>query len=123
MPDQLRLYLDQMLGLRIAQALREEGYNVVRACEFGQSRADDHQILQKAIEENRILLTLDEDFGDWAILPLRQHSGVIRLKVNPSTDKNILGLLLPFLWLHSAEQFKNHLVILSAKRAKWINTA
>ena len=123
MPDQLRLYLDQMLGLRIAQALREEGYNVVRACEFGQSRADDYQILQKAIEENRILLTLDEDFGDWAILPLRQHSGVIRLKVNPSTDKNILRLLLPFLRLHSAEQFKNHLVILSPKRAKWINTA
>ena len=32
-------------------------------------------------------------------------------------------LLLPFLRLHSSEEFKNHLVILSQKRAKWVHTA
>lgn len=44
MPDSLRLYLDQMLRLDAATALRAEGYDIVRASEVGQSRADDHQI-------------------------------------------------------------------------------
>ncbi len=95
----------------------------MRASEVGQARADDHEILQKAITKNRILITLDEHFGDWVILSLSKHPGVIRLKVNPTTSKNVIELLLPFLHLHSSGQFINHLVILSPKREKWIHTA
>ena len=123
MPKTLKLYLDQMLRLDVAQALRSEGHDVVRASEVGQDRADDQQILQKSIDENRVLVTLDEHFGDWVILPLSKHPGVIRLKVNPTTSSNILKLLIPFLRIHSSGQFKNHLVILSQRRAKWIHTA
>jgi predicted nuclease of predicted toxin-antitoxin system len=123
MPDPYKLYLDQMFGLDVAQALREQGYDVVRASETGNARADDQQILQKAISENRLLITLDEHFGDWVILPLHQHPGVIRVKVDPTTSENVLNLLLPFLRLHHAAQFKDYLVILSEKRAKWIHTA
>jgi len=123
MPERLKLYLDQMLRLDVAQILRGEGYNVIRASEVGQARADDQQILQKAIDENRILITLDEHFGDWVVLPLSKHPGVVRLKVNPTTSENIIRLLIPFLRIHSSKQFTNHLVILSSKRAKWIYTA
>lgn len=123
MPEPLKIYLDQMLRLDVAQALRGEGHDVIRASEVGQARADDYEILQKAITENRILVTLDEHFGDWVILPLSKHPGVIRLKINPTTSKNATNLLTPFLRLHSSGQFKNHLVILSSKRAKWVHTA
>ncbi|MDI6793831.1 MAG: DUF5615 family PIN-like protein [bacterium] len=74
--------MDQMLQMDVAEALRSEGHNIVRASEVGQARADDQQILQKAILGNRILVTLDEHFGDWVILPLTKHPGVIRLKIN-----------------------------------------
>ena len=123
MPDFCRLYLDQMLRHEVAQALRDEGHDVLRATEVGQARADDNQILQKAISENRVLITLDEHFGDWVILPLSEHSGVIRLKINPTTSDNTIKLLLPFLRLHSSDQFKNYLVILSPRRSKWVYTA
>jgi len=123
MPEPLNLYLDQMLRLDVAQALRNEGHDVMRASEVGQARADDNEILEKAIAENRILVTLDEHFGDWVILPLSKHPGVIRLKINPTTSKNAIDLLTAFLHLHSSPQFKNHLVILSPKRAKWVYTA
>ena len=123
MPESLKIYLDQMLRLDVAQALRDEGHDVVRASEVGQARADDYEILQKAITENRVLVTLDEHFGDWVILPLSKHPGVIRLKIHPTTSKNAINLLLPFLRLHSSGEFKNHLVILSPKRAKWVFTA
>ena len=112
-----------MFGVDVAEALRSEGHNVVRASETGNSRSDDQQILQRAISENRILITLDEHFGDWVVLPLKQHSGVVRLKVNPTTSKNIIRLILPFLRLYNSEHFVNYLVILSPKRSKWIRTA
>jgi hypothetical protein len=104
MPDGLRLYLDQMFGLDVAVALRREGHDVLRAAETGLARADDELILAKAIRENRILLTLDEHFG-------------------PATTANVVNLLLPFLRLYSSLQFKDHLVILSATRAKWVLTS
>jgi predicted nuclease of predicted toxin-antitoxin system len=121
--ESLKLYLDQMLGTELAQALREEGHDVIRAFEVGQDRADDAEILQRAIVEDRVLITLDEHFGDWVVLPLGRHSEVIRVKVAPSSTKNILGLLLSFLRNISPQELKNHLVILSSTRSKWIRTA
>ena len=112
-----------MFPVDVAQALREQGYDVVRAAETGQARADDYQILEKVISEKRILITLDEHFGDWVVLPLSSHPGVIRIKVNPTTSEKVIKLLSHFLRNHAAEQFKNHLVILSEKYAKWILTA
>jgi predicted nuclease of predicted toxin-antitoxin system len=122
MSEEYKLYLDQMFRVDVAQALSDEGYDVLRAAEIQQSRADDQQILEKAINENRILITLDEHFGDWVILPLSRHPGVIRIKVHPTTSERVLSLLLPFLRMHTQEQFMNYLVILSEKRAKWIRT-
>jgi uncharacterized protein with PIN domain len=46
MPESIRLYLDQMLQTRVAQVLRQAGYDVLRASETGQSRADDQEILR-----------------------------------------------------------------------------
>jgi len=118
-----KLYLDQMLPLDVAHELCSKGHNVLRASEVGQDRADDYKILQKAITENRILVTLDEHFGDWVILPLKKHPGVIRLKVHPTTGNNIIKLLIPFLNSYSSEQLKDNLVILSPKREKWVRTS
>jgi predicted nuclease of predicted toxin-antitoxin system len=123
MPETYKFYLDQMFSVEVAQTLSKEGYDVVRASDTGLARADDQEILQKAISENRTLITLDEHFGDWVILPLSRHSGVIRLKVHPTTSENVLKILVPFLSIHSQEQLRDHLVILSEKRAKWVRTA
>jgi predicted nuclease of predicted toxin-antitoxin system len=68
--------------------------------------------------KNRILVTLDEHFGDWVILPLSQHPDVIRLKVSHTASEEVLELLLPFLHSHSSGQFKNRLVITITKTSK-----
>ena len=122
MPKQLRLFLDQCLRVEVALALKNEGYDVLRAAQVGKDRADDAQILRQAIADGRVLVTLDEHFGNWAVLPLKEHSGVIRLKINPATHGNAISLLLPFLKDRSQGNFLNQLVILSAKRARWIQT-
>lgn len=123
MPDQYRLYLDQMIQTHVLHVLTQAGYDVIRATECGQSRADDREILATAIADERILITLDNHFGDWAVLPLRYHHGVIRLKVNPTTSRNILDLLIPFLEKTNPMAMVNHLVIIAKTKEKWILTA
>lgn len=120
----MRLYLDQMLRVSIAEALRSEGHDVLRASEVGQERADDREIHERGIVEGRVLITLDHHFGDWAVLPLSNHPGVIRIRVHPPKRDSILALLLPFLKSHeSAEVFRNHLVIISKNGARWVKTS
>lgn len=122
MPESLRLYLDQCLRVDVARALRQAGHDVLRAAEVGHLRADDFQILQHAISDRRILITLDEHFGNWAVLPLKEHPGVIRLKIHPATHENAISTLLPFLRTRAQKDFLNSLIILSSRRSRWIYT-
>lgn len=68
----MRLYLDQMLRADLAELLQSHGHDIVRAAEAGQARADDALILQRAVAEQRTLITLDGHFGDWVVLPLSE---------------------------------------------------
>jgi hypothetical protein len=86
--------------LDVAQALRDQGYDVLRASETGDARADDQQILQKAISENRILTTLDEHFGDWVTWSLSVISSVF--PVTPEAD-GLPSSICPFLALYNQQ--------------------
>lgn len=119
----LRLLVDQMLDEEVAQALRDRGHDVVRVSDVGLACADDETILARAIREARVLLTLDEHFGDWTVLPLSHHFGVVRVKANPATSRNVLALVLPFLERAADRDLRNHLVILRPRGARWVRTA
>jgi len=71
-PQSVRLYLDQMMRAELAGLLRQERCDVLRASDAGQARADDSVIMDRTIAEARILITLGEHFGDWAILPIER---------------------------------------------------
>ena len=69
-----------------------------------------------------MLVTLDGHFGDWAVLPLKEHTGVIRLRVHPATSENALRLLTTLLSGRTENDFANHLVIAAANRVRWRRT-
>lgn len=119
----MKLLLDQMLDEDVAAALRAEGYDAVRVSAFDMQRAHDDEILNKAIGLDRVLITLDDDFGDWAVLPLGRHSGVIRIRANPTSSDRILPVLLTFLKQRHTTSFRDHLVIVKRHHARWIKTA
>lgn len=119
----LRLLLDQMIDCDVAADLRALGHDVYCVGELGMARADDAEIIEVAVRQNRILITLDEDFGDWAILPLNQHPGVIRIKAHPTTTEMIESVLFPFLKNCRNQDFLNRLVIVRRSGVRWIQTA
>jgi len=118
-----KLLLDQMIDAQVALALERQGWDVVRVAELGLATADDNQILAMAISQNRVLVTLDEHFGDWAVLPLESHPGVVRLKVSPTTSPNILALLFFFLNEHKERSYADHLVIVKPSSTRWVRTS
>ena len=118
----LRLLLDQMLDVDVARELRDPGFDVTQVSQLGMSQADDAEILEEAGRQQRVFVTLDEHFGDWSVLPLSKHAGVIRVKADPGTTGNVLRLLVPFLTRHSDARFEDTLVILRESGVRWIRT-
>ncbi|MDA1129612.1 MAG: DUF5615 family PIN-like protein [Chloroflexi bacterium] len=61
------------------------GHDVAWAGEWIEDPGDE-EILRLAHSESRILVTLDKDFGELAVLHQQPHSGILRL-VNWSTGQ------------------------------------
>ncbi len=119
----VRLLFDQMIDADAAGEVRLMGFDVVRVADFGMSTANDDEILSLAIDENRVLVTLDEHFGDWTFLKLKSHTGVIRVKAHPTSGQAVLSVLVPFLRVHSEHDFRDHLVVIGRARTRWIRTS
>jgi predicted nuclease of predicted toxin-antitoxin system len=118
----MRLFLDQMIDRCIADGLQKTGHDVQCAAQVGLARADDLEILQYCTKHNRVLVTLDEHFGDWTVAKLTGHAGVIRVKVHPTGSRNIEKTLIPFLERHAARDFQNVLAIVRPTAVRWIHT-
>jgi len=112
-----------MFRVALAEQLKALGHDVARAGEAGMERADDADILARAIADHRTLVTLDGHFGDWAVLPLRAHPGVIRVKAHPTTTRNVLRVLAPFLAGIETGRLQDRLVIVPTTHARWVATA
>lgn len=75
----VRFIADEGVEKEIVLALRKK-FDVLYIAEAMQSAADD-QILRKANEENRILITLDKDFGELVYRLNQVHTGVVLCRV------------------------------------------
>jgi predicted nuclease of predicted toxin-antitoxin system len=85
----VKLFLDENLSPQHAAELRIEGHDAVAVLEVGLAGASDEQVLRSAVENGRVLITLDADFANVMRFPPEQTLGVIRLKVHPPTEERI----------------------------------
>lgn len=59
----MRLLVDQNLPPRLAQPLVEAGHDAVHVRDLGIASAPDPEILARAAEEGRVIVSADTDFG------------------------------------------------------------
>jgi len=80
--------------------------------------AEDQQVIDLAIAEDRILVTLDLDFGEAYYLSRRGYFGVIVLRVRPATVEKITETLTTFLKMVDLEKEKlsRSLILLDERR-------
>lgn len=75
----MKLLLDRCVSGGAALELRSHGHDVVWVGDWEQDPGD-REILRIAHAEERILATLDKDFGELAIKEGIPHSGIIQLR-------------------------------------------
>jgi predicted nuclease of predicted toxin-antitoxin system len=74
----MKLLLDTCVWGGAIKTLEASGHDVVWSGDWSEDPGDE-EILAKAHNEGRILVTLDKDFGELAILKGKPHSGILRL--------------------------------------------
>ena len=78
---------------RTVRYLRKLGFEIYRVNEVGLARAKDREILNYAVEENMILITMDLDVGYLLAYTRRNKPSVILFRLRNPSVENINRLL------------------------------
>jgi predicted nuclease of predicted toxin-antitoxin system len=115
----MKFIVDECTGPAVSNWLKELGYKVF--CVYTESRElDDDSILEKANNENYILITNDKDFGEMVFRFKKLHKGIILLRLEDEcadNKKKILNKVLTY----CKNKIPNNFVIATEKTIRFSN--
>jgi predicted nuclease of predicted toxin-antitoxin system len=82
----MRFLIDRCAGRRLAEWLRTEGHDVLESQSLGPDPGD-LALLETAERQDRILVTLDQDFATLVWLHGISHAGLLRLPDVPAGER------------------------------------
>lgn len=88
----MRLLLDENIPRSLFEHLIAQGHDVVSVA-VRMSGATDREVLQFATQEERVLVTVDQDFANILTFPQFTHAGILFLRsrvINPVVIKQLL---------------------------------
>ena len=90
----MRLLADENIPLDTVRALRDAGHDVYSATESGPG-APDLAHIERAMSEDRLIVTFDRDFGELAVRGTHKpRAGVLLLRITPKNAQEITQLVL-----------------------------
>jgi predicted nuclease of predicted toxin-antitoxin system len=88
----MRFLVDECTGPAVAEWLRLQNHDVISV--YDEIRgADDRDVIQKAYEQDRILITNDKDFGELVFREKKPHKGIILLRLEDERTANKISVL------------------------------
>ena len=107
----MRFLVDECTGPKVAAWLRGEGHEVFAV--FDEARGiEDAQVIQKAYDENWILITNDKDFGEKVYRERRAHRGIIFMRLEDERAANKIQVLRRLLESY-ADRFEDQFVVVT----------
>jgi predicted nuclease of predicted toxin-antitoxin system len=73
----VKFLIDQNRSPRLAELLRGDGHDAVHTLELGLERAADHELIDLAAVEERVIVSGDTDFGALLALSDRRSPSVV----------------------------------------------
>ena len=95
----LMFLVDAGVGRKVEQWLAASGHNVkaVRAID---PRMTDNAILQMAVDESRIVITMDKDFGEMVYRAGQAHAGVLLLRLDEAASEEKVHVVAQIIQSH-----------------------
>lgn len=107
----MRFIVDESTGAAVVEKLRNLGHDVVAVAEE-MPQANDSDILKRAANEGRVVLTNDKDFGDLAFRSGQVHQGIVLFRLRDETAAHRVFMLQLLLERHS-NHLENHFVVVT----------
>jgi predicted nuclease of predicted toxin-antitoxin system len=109
----MRFLANENFPLPSVHLLREEGYDVASITEDSPG-IEDREVLARAVDEQRVILTFDRDYGELIYrLRLRSPMGVIYLRFRPHTPEEPAIMLLNLLQIEEL-QFEERFTVVDS---------
>ena len=119
-PDRLTVLLDQNIPRVIASWLRNirPTWVVHHTSDVQLSGKSDEAVFSWAVQNRALIISFDEDFADGRSFPAREHHGIVRLRVWPTTIEETQQALDRLLREVSDEELTGALVIVDRSRIR-----
>ncbi len=88
----LRFLVDVGVGKTIETYLNDKGFDT-KAVRDINPRMSDKEIIRMAAKEDRIIITLDKDFGELVYHLSMEHSGILLLRLEDATGPEKLQVV------------------------------
>lgn len=111
----MRLLLDSCVWPPASADLRAAGHDVDHVGNWKGDPGDD-EILQRSLKEDRVLVTLDKDFGELVFVLGAEHPGLIRLVNIPARQH--AQVILRVLNTHADDLRARALIVAEAGRLR-----
>jgi predicted nuclease of predicted toxin-antitoxin system len=114
----MKFLTDQDVYAATVRFLSGLGHDVVPAAQLGLAQADDADLLRVAQEQERLFVTRDRDFGSLVFVQ-GSGTGVIYLRVLPSTLNEVHAELERVLALYSEKDLREAFVVVEPGRHRF----
>jgi predicted nuclease of predicted toxin-antitoxin system len=113
----MRFLVDECTGPAVATWLRDHDHDVYSV--FDQARGmEDDDVIQKALDEERVLITNDKDFGDKVYRDGRLHRGVILFRLEDERPASKIRALSRLLEAYS-DKIPNSFLVVTERQVRF----
>jgi len=107
--SELKFLVDVGVGRKVEDFLQDKGYDtkLIRSID---PCLPDHEIIKIAANENRMIITMDKDFGELVYHSLMDTCGIILLRLEDATGTEKLEVIKEIIAKYS-KKIKNHFCV------------
>ncbi len=114
----LQWLVDENVAPAVTAFLRRRGVDVLDVKEQGWFGSTDAELLTRARQSDRVILTYDADFG--ALLRLRRrHPGIVIVRLRHLQAQRVIAALDNFLKKHAVKALTNLVVVIGESRIRF----
>ena len=113
----MRFLVDECTGRNVGRWLKGEGHEVFSVFEEARGMKDE-AILQKAADEDWIIITNDKGFGEQVFRDKRAHQGIVLLRLSDERSRNKIEILQKLLSSY-ANQIVGKYVVVTESRVRF----